>query len=328
QEEVIDLYQQYQDESGQKIADEVVEKVFEFTRGQPGLVCWFGELLTETYNPGIETTIDINVWEDVFEAAVYKEWNNSVLNLIKKAKGEYQNYVIELFSSQNVSFTIDADWCSYLYLNGIIDEQVNIDQSGKKNYVCIFSSPFIQRRLYNALTVSIIGDRMPIPSLDPLDELADVFEQKELNIPALIEKYKDYLKRLKARGINPWKEQPRRTDLHLTEAVGNFHLYAWLQNAIGRRCVISPEFPTGNGKVDLHIKCGEKKGIIEVKSFIDAYQVKESILQAANYAKKTGLNEVTVAMFAPFDDETILEKLSRKETIDSIKVTIITIPWT
>ncbi len=30
--------------------------------------------------------------------------------------------------------------------------------------------------------------------------------------------------------------------MHLTEAVGHFHLYAWLQNAVGRRCAISPEF--------------------------------------------------------------------------------------
>ncbi|MBF0227474.1 MAG: AAA-like domain-containing protein [Desulfobacterales bacterium] len=326
--EVIDLYQQYQNESGQKIDNEVVEKIFESTRGQPGLVCWFGELLTEKYNPETPKTIDINAWEDVFEAAVYKEWNNSVLNLIKKSKGKYQNYVIELFSTSNISFAIDSDWCSYLYFNGIIDEQINIDPSGKKNYVCRFSSPFVQRRLYNALTMDIIGERMPITTLNPLDDLSDVFENKDINVPSLLARYKDYLKRLKARGINPWKEQPRRTDLRLTEAVGHFHLYAWLLNALQRRCVISPEFPTGNGRVDLHLKCKDKKGIIEVKSFIDAYQVKESIAQAANYGKKTGLNEVTVAMFAPFDDETIIEKLSTQEIIDGIKVTVVTIGWT
>ena len=90
----------------------------------------------------------------------------------------------------------------------------------------------------------------PEIEMDHLDELEDVFEGAELNVTALLRRYKDYLARLKAGGINPWQNQPRRKDLHYTEAVGHFHLYHWLQNAVGRFCVISPEFPTGNGKVD------------------------------------------------------------------------------
>lgn len=51
-EEVYDMYEQYQTESGQMVDPDVVKKVYEVTRGQPGLVSWFGMLLTETYNPG------------------------------------------------------------------------------------------------------------------------------------------------------------------------------------------------------------------------------------------------------------------------------------
>jgi len=42
EEEVQDLFRQYQEESGQGIEAEVVDKVYEATRGHPGLVCWFG----------------------------------------------------------------------------------------------------------------------------------------------------------------------------------------------------------------------------------------------------------------------------------------------
>ena len=48
--EVKSLYQQYQNESGQAIEPTVVEAIYESTHGQPGLVSWFGELLTEKYN--------------------------------------------------------------------------------------------------------------------------------------------------------------------------------------------------------------------------------------------------------------------------------------
>jgi len=39
-------------------------------------------------------------------------------------------------------------------------------------------------------------------------------------IPALLDRYKEYLKRLKEKGENFWVDQPRRkTDYHSTEAV-------------------------------------------------------------------------------------------------------------
>ena len=76
------------------------------------------------------------------------------------------------------------------------------------------------------------GDRCDVCPLDPLDELSDVFTTSGLDLPALLQRYKAYLTRLKAKGINPWKDQPRRSDMHLTEDVGHFHLYAWLKEAV------------------------------------------------------------------------------------------------
>ena len=92
-------------------------------------------------------------------------------------------------------------------------------------------------------------------ALDVLDDLTDVFEAG-LNLSLLLSRYKAYLIRLKAKGLNPFKEQPRRADLHYTEAVGHFHLIAWLKEALDDICVISPEFPTGNGNVDIHLNRG------------------------------------------------------------------------
>ncbi|MDM8524613.1 AAA-like domain-containing protein [Desulfococcaceae bacterium HSG8] len=326
-EEVRGLYRQYQEETGQKVEPEVVTEVFKSTRGQPGLVCWFGELLTEKYNPGKGNPIRLKDWKRVCHRALNMEWNNTVLNLVKKARGKYQNYVLELFARSDIRFALDAEWCGYLYLNGIIDAKTVTDETGEEVSVCFFSSPFIQQRLYNAMTADIVGDRLPILALEPLDDLSDVFDSPGLDIPALLERYKTYLKRLKAKGLNPWKDQPGRTDMHLTEYVGHFHLYFWLQNAIGRRCVISPEFPTGNGRVDLHLKCGEKRGIIEVKSFRDLSELKASRGQAARYAKKLGLNSVTLAVFVPVEDENILEKLSGQTVTEGVKVTVSAIGW-
>ena len=327
-EEVDELFDQYGHESGQKVEPGVVGSVFESTRGQPGLVGWFGELLTEKYNPGEGRTIDAEVWGDTFRLALAKEWNNTVMNLLAKAKAEHLNRIAELFARSDIPFSIDSQWCRYAYLHGIIDSETATDVAGKKTEVCRFANPFIQLRLYNGLSREMYGDRTPILALEPLDDLADVFDKTTIDVPALLDRYADYLKRLKAKGIDPWKDQPRRADLRLSEAAGHFHLYAWLQNAVGRRCAIGPEFSTGNGRVDLHLKCGDKRAVIEVKSFTDLADLKNSKKQAAGYAKKLNLESVALAVFVPVDDDKVLSELSGRNVVDGIVVFVSAIGWT
>lgn len=339
-EEVVDLFHQYEQESGQDVADEVVDAVYTNTRGQPGLVGWFGELLTEKYNPGQDKIIDLACWESVYRAALHIEWNNTVLNLIKKARTHYLSEVLDLFSNPEKPFSLDKDWCNYLYLNGIIDSSHIKDGHGQPMYVCRFSCPFIQYRLYNALTDDLVGEKLSLLPLHPLDDLADVFATEELNLPALLQRYRDYLQRLEDKGLSPWKGQPRRSDLHLTEAVGHFHLYAWLRQAVEDQCLISPEFPTGNpdemvlsefhwasGKVDIFLRCGSVQGIIEIKSFEKQSKIKSYAEQAAHYAASLGLSEVTLALFVPTREQEILDQLSKELDVDQVVVHVLAIGW-
>ncbi|MEN8220783.1 MAG: AAA-like domain-containing protein, partial [Pseudomonadota bacterium] len=210
-EEVKDLYRQYQEESGQQIEVAVVDKIYESTKGQPGLVSWFGELLTEKYNPGTNQIIGMETWEDLWEKARFVEPNNTVMNLIAKAQvPEYQHFLTKLFTNNLVPFSFHRPLCSYLYLHGII-KPVSIRQpNGKRSEICRFSSPFIQDCLYYALIDEIVSDDTPILPLQPLDDLADVFAGTGnhkglagnhkglplLNLPALLTRYKDYLARL------------------------------------------------------------------------------------------------------------------------------------
>ncbi len=325
--EVEDLFRQYREESGQEVEPAVVRSVYDATRGQPGLVGWFGELLTETYNPGADRPIDMEVWSDTYRLASVKHWNNTILNLVKKAKGEYLERVLELFTRSDIPFTIDSQWCGYLYLHGIIDSETIVDSQGNKTEICRFANPFIQRRLYNALTLDLVGDRTPILAVEPLDKMEDVFDKTELDLPALLERYKNYLKRLKAKGIDPWREQPGRTDMHFTEAVGHFHLYAWLKEAAEDICVVSPEFPAGNGRVDIHLKCAGKAGIIEVKSFKSMVKTESAKRQAAEYASRLGLSATCIALFVPVEDESVLKALSGETAIDGVKVFVSAIGW-
>ncbi len=329
QDEVVEMFQQYQSESGQVVDPAVVQALFDSTRGQPGLIGWFGELLTEKYNPGKDKPITMSEWHRVYYRAMQVEWNNTLLNLGKKARGPYRADVMRLFTDPNVEFALEEEWCSFLYMNGIIDEVIipDVESTPGEKAVCRFSCPFVQDRLYRRFSRDMFGDKGPILAIEMGDTLEDVFTAEGIDAPKLLERYRGYLKRLKAKGIDPWVGQPRRADLHFTEAVGHFHLYAWLQNSVGRRCTVSPEFPTGNGKVDLVLQTKDHTAVIEVKSLREVWELQDYRKQAARYATKLGLTQSTLVVFAPVDDESVLLPYAGEALQDGVRVTTVPFGW-
>ena len=70
----------------------------------------------------------------------------------------------------------------------------------------------------------------------------------------------------------------------------HFNLYMYLFQFLERRGgQIWPEFPTGNGNLDLLVRYRGKEYGIEVKSFLDAYEYKRAVGQAARYGRSVGL---------------------------------------
>jgi hypothetical protein len=325
--EVQKMFGDYQAESGQNVDSKVVQQLFETTNGQPGLIGWFGELLTEKYNADTTKTIDLKQWKRIYKRSINIEHNNTILNMIIKAKTDYKTYVFQLFKDSNIKFSFASDWCNYMYMHGLIT-YTELETDDDIIHTCRFASPYIQDMLYTVFVSDIEEHHnQRVLALEPGDLLEDVFNTPNLNMPALLNRYKDFLKRLQKAGNNPWQDQPRRkTDYHLTEAVGHFHLYFWLKMALDGICSIIPEFPTGNGKVDLHIKCQDgKKGLIEVKSFVNSLKVRAAITQASEYAQKTSYSEITIAMFAPFTDESVLNQITTSKTIGNVIVSVVAI---
>jgi len=105
--EVKNMFDQYHEESKQNIEDDVVKNLFEKTQGQPGLVGWFGELLTEKYNQESDQPINMKLWNRVYLKACEVEHNNTVRNIITKARDEYRTDVIKLFTDAGIHFSFD-----------------------------------------------------------------------------------------------------------------------------------------------------------------------------------------------------------------------------
>lgn len=84
-----------------------------------------------------------------------------------------------------------------------------------------------------------------------------------------------------------------------------------------------PEFPTGNGKIDLLIHYNDILYGIEVKSFTNVYSYKHSLVQAANYGNRLKLPEITLVFFTESINEQTREKFEVDYVDAPTRVTVI-----
>lgn len=110
------------------------------------------------------------------------------------------------------------------------------------------------------------------------------------------------------------KDAPRKANLRIYEAVYHFNLYMYLQAFLRRRRgQVFPEFPTGNGKIDLILRyVGQLYGL-ELKSFTDDYGYRQALAQAARYSQQLGrsairLSEISLVCFVETIDDTTRQK--------------------
>jgi len=283
--EVLSLFKSYQEESGQSIAPEAVERIWSEFKGQPGLTCWFGEVLTEIY--ARDQPITLAYFEEVYIAACNVLPNNNILNIVSKAKQElYKPFVLELFQTkQKVNFTYDDPIINFLYMNGVVEiDEVSVSES----YVR-FPCPYIQKRLFNYFSRELYNRLDGL--YDPFDDLLDTITEETLHIPQLLRRYEAYLQENQEQVL---KNAPRRqNDLRVYEAVFHFHLYLYLVNFFNSYEVqVQPEFPTGNGQIDLLIRYAGQLFGLELKTFTNQHSYRQALKQTAKYGRKLGVTEI------------------------------------
>lgn len=295
--EVKGMFAWYEKESGQQVDSGVIDRLFAETCGQPGLTCWFAELLTETYNREPTKPITMNNLEEVLAAAVKILPNNNILNIIGKAnEKEHKSLVLELFKTdRKIEFNYDDKSLNYLYMNGVID----MEKESPTEYYVKFSSPFVQKRLFNHFSREIFQQMGQL--VEPFFDLDKVITSTHLEVGELLRLYQVYLDKNKK-----WmfKQAPRRSDQRVYEAVFHFNLYAYINEFLrSKKGQVFPEFPTGNGKIDLLIRYHSVTYGIELKSFTDHAGYGDALKQAAGYGKQLRLDNIYLVFFIESIDE-------------------------
>ncbi len=111
------------------------------------------------------------------------------------------------------------------------------------------------------------------------------------------------------------KNAPRRSDLRIREAVFHFNLYAYLQNFLeSYSSEVWPEFPTGNGKVDLMIQHSGRMYVLELKSYKDMPAYDQALAQANRYGHQLGLDRIYLVMFV----EAIPDDVRQRYEVDYV----------
>lgn len=294
--EVEGIFHWYERESGQLIEPAVIDRIYYEMRGQPGLTCWLGELLTETYNRH-QPILTMQDFEVTYTNAIHTLPNNNILNIISKAKEpEYKPMVLKLFESEaKISFRYDDPQINFLYLNGVVDQEGSdqLTVTAAERYLK-FPSPFVQKRLFNYFSYELFGDLGRL--YNPFDDLENTITETTLQVPNLLRRYEAYLQQNRTRLL---RDAPRRaSDDRIFEAVFHFNLYMYLSQFLATyRGQVLPEFPTGNGKIDLLIRYAGAIYGLEVKSFINASEYHSALDQAARYANQLQLSEIWLVLF-------------------------------
>ena len=83
-----------------------------------------------------------------------------------------------------------------------------------------------------------------------------------------------------------------------------------------------PEFPTGNGEIDLIIEYGGTRYGLELKSFTNERNYRESLRQAARYGKSLGLSVIWLIVFVEHIPDEYREKHERDYVDEKTRVTV------
>jgi hypothetical protein len=192
-------------------------------------------------------------------------------------------------------------------MNGIVAvEQVSL----RENYLK-FPCPYVQKRLFNAFARELF---QTVDDLyDPFEDLSNTITDDYLNIRQLLLRYEQYLQANREQVL---KNAPRRQkDLRVFEAVFQFHLYLYLTNFLNSyEGQVQPEFPTGNGSIDLLIRYAGQLYGLEIKSFANQREYRKALEQAATYGQQLSLTEIWLILFTETVDETNRQKFEKDYT--------------
>ncbi len=309
QEEVTELLTMHETETGQVFEQNVKDKIFEITAGQPGLVNGFAYQLVEK-NKGQEV-IDYDDYLKVEKWFLSEAIDKNVENIKNKAK-QYRKFIEALlFTAKEIPFEIDKEEIKFLYANGLIQKSENDNIE--------FRVPLYKKKLYKAFYPYTNGEKDEISENLIIKQY--YFPDGKLNINFLIQKYKEYILK---RSFRPFREKDQTGKfVSIKEAalIYSFETYidAFVCASDGK---MYREADAGLGKSDLVVNLHGKEYLFETKKYYNQLRFENGKKQLAYYCSRLGINEGIYLIFLKkniiYSEEIIEEEI----TINNVTIRI------
>lgn len=279
QSEVEHLIEEYVADSGQRFEPEVIQAIYDNTQGQPGLVCALCHYLVNTAVLDRSQSVSIQAFYTTLRHFLTERMDKNILNIVQKAR-EKQDFMLRLLFDDNpIPFTVDDPDIAYLHANGVVD---NV------NGFVEIPVPLYSKRLITAFRPSINGESKFYVSA--YDSFSEYLLPDGLNLHAILERYRDYVRR---RGFHAFNAE------QLKEGAWHYSLDGFINFFIDRlRGDTLVEVPTGRGRTDILIVYPGHKYIIETKVFADDSYFQRGKRQLADYLESERLAEGYYLVFS------------------------------
>ncbi len=284
EQEVFELLEQHETETGQLFDALVKEKIFAITAGQPGLVNGFAAKLLELYPK--KSLIDYLDYLTVEDWYLYEALDKNVANVINKAK-VHQKFLEELlFLERKTKFDIDKEAIRFFYINGLI-------RKNKEGNI-VFWVPLYKKRLQKYFYPIMNGESERIQANIWLDNYLTA--DGTLNMDKIIREYQAYAQR---RGFRYFIENDAEgKPKGLREAALMYSFETYIQSFLEvfkGKSYLEPH--VGLGRSDLIINILNNEWVIEAKIFHNITQFTDGKAQLAYYIKSLGLNKGVYLVF-------------------------------
>jgi AAA-like domain len=282
--EVFELLEQHEAETGQKFDTDVKDKIYAITVGQPGLVNGFAARLVELY--GQKPVIDYMDYLVVEDWYLYDALDKNVANVINKAK-KHQKFLEELlFLDKKVRFDIDTEEIRFFFINGLIKK----DAEGN----VAFWVPLYKKRLQKYFYPKMNGEAQTIQANIWIEKYLTA--DKQLDMDKIIREYQAYAQK---RGFRPFFVTDEAGNaVGLREAALMYSFETFIQSfltALKGKSYLEPHVALGRS--DLIINILGSEWVIEAKIFYNAAQYTDGKTQLAYYIKSLDLNRGIYLVF-------------------------------
>jgi len=289
--EVAALYAQHTEVTGQKFSSDVLDKVMEFSGGQPWLVNALArECVEEIHGFRYGETVTVDDIETAKETIIRRR-DTHVDSLMERLREPRVRRVVEpiIFGGERTVSSNSEEW-RYVVDLGLLKEEKGTLVPANKMYAEIIGR-YLSRDEQEKMVSSVPNTPWATP--DGLD------------MPGLMTAFQKF-----------WRENSGadRRAYEYGEATPHLVLMAFFQRVTNGQGRINREMALGSGRLDLCVEYCDKRYAVEVKTAKN-FKGEDSYRQLAGYLDKLGLAEGWMPIFDPDPEKSWEAKLYNHDVV-------------